>query len=62
MKLVIEILLSIFLHPIALVLTWINLAGRADLTTAEKIIWALVSVLWGVGPILYVLVGRGEFW
>lgn len=62
MKLLIEILLSIFLHPIAMVLMWINLLGRGDMDATKKLIWFLVGLLWGVGPILYVLIGDGALW
>jgi len=61
-KLPIEILLAIFLHPIAFVLCLINILGRSDLTALQKLVWALVTFVWGVGPILYVLVGGGEMW
>ncbi len=62
MKLLLEILISIILHPIAVVLMWLNLAGRNDLGTTQKIIWAIVGVIWGIGPILYILVGSGALW
>lgn len=62
MKLLFEFLIALILHPIAAVLMWINLAGRNDLTPAQKIIWAVVGLLWGIGPILYVLVGNGALW
>ena len=62
MKLLIEILLAIFLHPVAFVLCLINILGRRDLTGLQKLVWALVTLVWGIGPILYVLVGRGELW
>jgi hypothetical protein len=62
MKLLFEILLSILLHPIAMILMWINLIGRNDLTTFQKIIWFVVSIVWGLGPILYVLVADGSLW
>jgi len=62
MKLLIEILLAIFLHPIAFVLCVINIVGRTDLTTLEKVVWIVVTFIWGIGPILYILVGRGVFW
>jgi Phospholipase_D-nuclease N-terminal len=62
MKLVIEILLAIFLHPIAFILCLINIAGRSDLTTLQKVVWVIVTLVWGIGPILYVLVGNGAFW
>jgi len=61
-KLFLEILLSIFLHPIAAILMWINLLGRDDLSDLQKVIWALTGILWGIGPILYFLVGGGELW
>jgi hypothetical protein len=62
MKTLLEVLLAIFLHPIAVVLMWINLAGRSDMTTAEKVIWAIVGIVWGIGPILYILLGHGALW
>jgi hypothetical protein len=62
MKLFLEILLSIFLHPIAMILMWINLLGRGDLTTFQKVIWFVVSIIWGLGPILYILVADGSLW
>ena len=62
MKLLIEVLLALFLHPIAVILVWINLAGRSDLTGTQKLVWAIVSLVWGIGPILYILVGGGKLW
>ncbi len=62
MKLLLEILISLILHPIAFVLALINIAGRTDLNTIQKVIWAIVCVVWGIGPILYVLVGNGSLW
>ena len=62
MKLLVEILLAIFLHPIAFILCLINILGRDDLSTVEKVVWIIVTFVWGIGPILYVLVGRGEMW
>ena len=62
MKLLIEILLAIVLHPIAFVLCLINILGRSDLTALQKLVWAIVTFVWGLGPILYVLVGDGEMW
>jgi hypothetical protein len=62
MKLVLEIVLSIILHPIAFVLALINIVGRDDLNTGQKVIWAIVCLIWGIGPILYVLVGGGRLW
>ncbi|MBV8725702.1 MAG: hypothetical protein JO078_11635 [Candidatus Eremiobacteraeota bacterium] len=62
MKLVLEILLSVLLHPIAMILMWINLLTRGDMTSFKKFVWFLVSILWGLGPILYVLVAEGSLW
>ena len=62
MKLILQILVAVILHPIAVVLMWLNLAGRSDLGTTQKIIWAVVGVIWGIGPILYILVGEGALW
>lgn len=62
MKLLLEILLSIILHPIAMILMWINLLTRGDMTTFQKIVWFVVSIVWGLGPILYILVAEGSLW
>jgi hypothetical protein len=62
MKILLEILLSIFLHPIAMILMWINLIARGDMTTFVKVVWFVVSIVWGLGPILYVLVAEGALW
>jgi hypothetical protein len=61
-KVIIEALIAIVLHPIAVILTWINLAGRADLTTAQKVVWGIVCLVWGIGPILYILLADGRLW
>ncbi len=62
MKGLLEALVSIVLHPIAMVLAWINIAGRSDLGTGQKIIWGVVSIIWGIGPLLYILLGGGALW
>jgi hypothetical protein len=62
MKLFLEIVLSILLHPIAMVLMWINLLARGDMTTFKKFVWFVVSIVWGLGPILYILVAEGSLW
>ena len=58
MKLLFEILLSILLHPIAMILMWINLLARGDISTLRKIVWFVASIIWGLGPILYILGSR----
>jgi hypothetical protein len=62
MKLLVEILLAVILHPIAFVLCLINILGRQDLSGLQKLVWIVVTLVWGVGPILYVLVGGGSMW
>ena len=62
MKLLFEILIAIFLHPIAFILALVNILGRTNLSGLQKLVWAVVSLVWGIGPILYVLVGGGELW
>ena len=62
MKFLLEALLAVFLHPIAFVLCLLNILGRSDLTGLQKLVWILVTLLWGIGPILYVLVGGGRMW
>jgi len=58
MKLLFEILLSILLHPIAMILMWINLVGRGDLTTFQKVIWFVVSIVGVLGRSLPASCGR----
>ena len=62
LKLVVEILLAIFLHPVAFILCVINIVGRRDLSTIKKVLWTVVTLVWGIGPILYVLLGDGALW
>lgn len=62
MKTLLVVLVSILLHPIAMILMWINLIRRGDLNAFKKIVWFIVSIVWGLGPILYVLVGEGALW
>ncbi len=61
-KLLIELLLAVFLHPIAFLLCLINLLGRGYLTGLQKLVWAIVCLIWGVGPILYLILGNGAMW
>lgn len=62
MKLLLEILLALLLHPVAYVLMLVNLARRSDLSFVVKVVWVVVGIFWGVGPILYLLVGGGSLW
>jgi len=61
-KFLLEVLLAVFLHPIAFVLCLLNILGRSDLSGLQKLVWILVTLLWGIGPILYILVGGGRMW
>jgi hypothetical protein len=59
MKKLVELLLC-FLHPLAVVLMWINLASRTDLTTGAKLAWAIFGLI-PLVPFLYVLTGGDLF-
>jgi hypothetical protein len=59
MKKLVELLLC-FLHPLAVVLMWINLASREDLGTGGKIAWAIFGLI-PLVPFLYVLTGGDLF-
>ena len=48
---------------LAAILAIVNILQRKDLQPVEQAVWLVLCVLfWGFGPILYVLVGRGELW
>ncbi len=53
-------LLVCFLHPVAVVLAWINLAGRSDLSGGAKLAWGIFALI-PLVPFLYVLTG-GDLW
>jgi hypothetical protein len=59
MKKLLELLVCI-LHPVAVILMWINLASRTDLTTMAKLAWAVFGLI-PLVPFLYVLTG-GDLW
>jgi len=59
MKKLIELLIC-FLHPIAVVLIWLDLLTRRDIGTVAKLAWAVCSLV-PLVPFLYVLTG-GELW
>ena len=52
MGVLIEIVFAIVLHPLAVILVWINLSQRTDLGFVRKLLWGLLSLVWGVGPLL----------
>jgi uncharacterized membrane protein YhaH (DUF805 family) len=53
-------LLVCFLHPIAVVLAWIDLATRREMSTGVKVVWAIFCIV-PLVPFLYVLTG-GDLW
>jgi hypothetical protein len=59
MKKLVEVLLC-FIHPLAVVLMWINLASRTDLSTSAKLAWAIFGLI-PLVPFIYVLTGGDLF-
>ena len=56
MKKIIELLLCI-LHPIAVILIWIDLLGRGDIGLLAKLTWAITAIV-PLVPFVYVLTGN----
>lgn len=56
MKKVIELLLCI-VHPVAVVLIWINLLMRGDIGMIAKLTWGIAALVPFV-PFVYVLTGN----
>lgn len=56
LKKIVELLLCI-LHPIAVVLIWINLVLRSDIGLVAKLTWAIAAIVPFV-PFVYVLTGN----
>jgi hypothetical protein len=59
MKKLFELLVCL-LHPIAVVLMWIDLASRRDLSGLPKVAWAVFGLI-PLVPFLYVLTS-GDLW
>jgi hypothetical protein len=59
MKKVLELLVC-FLHPLAVVLMWIDLLSRRDLSSGAKLVWGIFGLI-PLVPFLYVLTG-GDLW
>ena len=59
MKKFLEVLVC-FIHPLAVVLAWINLLGRSDLSGGKKLAWGVFLIV-PVVPFVYVLTG-GDLW
>jgi hypothetical protein len=56
MKKILELVCCI-LHPVAVILIWINLVTRSDMGFVARLTWAVVSVIPFV-PFVYVLTGH----
>jgi len=59
MKKLIELLIC-FLHPVAVVLIWLDLLTRRDIGSMAKLAWAVFSLV-PLVPFIYVLTG-GDLW
>ncbi len=60
MKKLLELLICIFLHPVAVVLMWIDLATRSDASGFAKVCWAILALI-PLVPFVYVLTS-GDLW
>lgn len=58
-KKLLEVLVC-FLHPLAVVLIWVDLATRSDMASGAKIAWAIFSLI-PLVPFVYVLTS-GDLW
>jgi hypothetical protein len=59
MKKLLELIVC-FIHPLAVVLAWINLAGRSDLSGGKKLVWGVLMII-PIVPFIYVLTS-GDLW
>lgn len=59
MKKLFELLVCL-LHPLAVVLIWIDLATRSDIGSGPKVAWAIFCLI-PLVPFVYVLTG-GDLW
>ena len=59
MKKILELLVC-FLHPVAVVLIWIDLLTRRDISGVAKLAWGIAAII-PLVPFLYVLTG-GDLW
>ena len=59
MKKLLELIVCL-IHPLAVVLMWIDLATRSGMGTGAKLAWAIFGLV-PLVPFLYVLTG-GELW
>jgi hypothetical protein len=55
-KKLLELLLCV-LHPVAVVLIWIDLLGRSELGLVARVTWAIAAIV-PIVPFVYVLTGH----
>jgi hypothetical protein len=53
-------LLVCLIHPLAVLLMWIDLATRSDMRSGPKVAWGLFGLI-PLVPFIYVLTG-GDLW
>jgi hypothetical protein len=56
LKKLLELLLCV-LHPVAVVLIWVNLLKRGDIGLLAKLTWGITSIV-PLVPFIYVLTGN----
>lgn len=61
-KLPLEVALAVIFHPLAMVLAWLDIIRRPDLSTVLRGWWIVVCLIPVVGPILYLDIGGGRLW
>jgi len=59
MKKLLELLVC-FIHPVAVVLMWIDLLSRSDLSGLKKLVWGVFGLI-PLVPFVYVLTS-GDLW
>ena len=59
MKKLLELLVC-FIHPLAVLLVWISLASRKDLSSGAKLAWGILALI-PLVPFVYVLTS-GDLW
>ena len=58
-KKLLELIVCLF-HPLAVILMWIDLATRSDISAGAKVAWAVFGLI-PLVPFIYVLTG-GDLW
>jgi len=57
---VLEIVLALVLHPLAVIGAWYDICTRRGLGVGKGVMWAIIVLVWGIGPILYVVIDNGK--